>query len=209
MENIHQWDRDEKLFAIQVLRDAGHLGRGKPLLRLVVSDDPVVRGKAALALRGCADDVLLEAADTLLEQRRANTSILALEILGFTRDVDYADRLGELLGDADDRVVKAAIESMGGLEPRRARPLLEEVLDRYQPDWDRALRRTLARLGDPQLLPVLKKWFRRAEPDRQPTILGLAAGMEDEDAREWVRSRTAAFEEDDPRIGVIHWVLGE
>lgn len=208
LEELYRRDRDDKLFAIRALKQTDPERRGPLLGQLVVDDDPVVRGKAAMALKDCGDEILLEAAGTLADQNSPETSILAAELLGSLEEAEPDELLGRLVRDGDERVVKAAIGALAVLSPERMRELLQDVLERYDATFDTALERLLTRTGQPVLLPVLKEWHGRAAPPVSTVALCMATGW-GEEARTWVRTR---LEEDDlpeERRQLVRWLLEE
>ncbi len=208
LDELYRWDRDDKLFAIRALKQAEPERRGPLIAQLVVDDDPVVRGKAALALEGCGDELLLEAARTLVDQRSPETSILAAELLSFLTEAEPEDLLARLIRDGDERVVKAALGALDALPAERMLGLLQEVLERYGSTFDAALERLLSRAGEPALLPALKTWYRRAEPPVRTVALCIGTGWGAE-ARDWILDRLQADEIPEQRRELVRWLLGE
>lgn len=206
LEELYRWDRDDKLFAIRALKQASPVRRGPLLGQLVVDDDPVVRGKAAMALEDCGDEVLLEAAGTLADQNSPETSILAAELLDSLEEAEPEELLDGLVRDEDDRVVKAAIGALEVLPAEGRLKLLQDVLERYDPTFDTALERLLTRSGEAALLPALKRWYRRAAPPVSTVALCIATGW-DEEARAWVRTRLDEDELPEARRALLGWLL--
>lgn len=207
MENIYRWNRDDKLFAIRGLQASQSPERTRYLLQLVIDDDPVVRGKAALALQNCGDEVLLEAADGLLEQQEAGTTILACEILGFTENVDFSDRIDPLLQSEDDRVVRSAIEILDELPKESMLELLEQVIVNYDPAWSKAVFRLLGRLHDPNLFPLLEELFENVESENKASVLRSAARIVSEDERERFENLRSGVELSDEREDFLEWLI--
>lgn len=206
VEELYSWDREDKLFAIRALKQVPPERRARLLKTLVVDDDPVVRGKAALALKGGPEDVIMDVARTLIEQQSPETSILAAELLGFIEATDAAEPLETLIRSEDDRVAKAALGSLDGLPPETILELLDVALDRYRPAFDTALERFMTRAGRARFLPVLKQWYDRTGEEQKPIILCMAAGWDDE-ARSWVRERITALELTDRQETLLQWIL--
>jgi hypothetical protein len=207
MENIYQWDRDDKLFAIQGLKASSSAERGDYLLQLVIDDDPVVRGKAALALQDCGDDVLLEAADALLDQNEDETTILACEILGFTENVDFSDRVESLLESGDDRVVRSVIEILDELPENRTLELLQAVVRNYEEAWSKAIFRLLNRLRSSKLSTLLEELFATVEDENRVTVLRVAARIADEDDREWFDQLRSEVSLNDEKEAFLEWLV--
>lgn len=207
MNDIYQWSRADKLFAIEGFKQLPSGAKCRPLLQLVVDDDPVVRGKAALALQECEDPVLVEAADALIDQDRPEMSILALEILASTEGVDFSDRLKRLLERGETRVMKTAIEAIRHLPPVSASDLLERVMEQYRADYDRALSRLTQRWNHPVLEPTLKLWYQNADAEQKPAILRHAAALPSRSASEWVRQTLGDSDLNDQQRSLIRWIL--
>jgi HEAT repeat protein len=172
-----------------------------------MDDDPVVRGKAALALESCEDEVLKEGAEALLDQPEVEKNILACEILGFTRDLDFSDKLPSLLQHEDDRVVRSAIEIIPNLPVESAIPLLENTVDRYNENWKKALKRALSRIKNPEILSILERLFQQVDNNFKRTLVRIAAGLGTEESRNWVGTTMDSINLSEPQESVINWLL--
>jgi HEAT repeat protein len=208
MDSLYQWERDQKLFAIEALHHSDRDDRGKFLLQLIVDDDPVVRGKTALAMEGLPDGTLLEAVDALLDQRETEYRILACELLGSTREADFSDRLTQLLRADDDRVIKAAIEVLDNLDQEPALSLLQDVVNRYRAEWSRPVKRLLNRWHPPATFAIIRELYPSAERSFKVHLLRIAAATNHEEAPDWIRERLENLDPADPFETVILWELG-
>jgi HEAT repeat protein len=206
MENLYQWNRDDKLFAIRAMENAER-NDAQYLLQLIVDDDPVVRGKAALAMENCTDETLMEAVDTLLEQDESETTILACELLGFTDSVDFTGKLRPLLTASDDRVVRSAIEVSDQLPEQEAIDLLKELVSRYDENWSKSLKRVLGRFDSPDLLDVLQPLYQRVDNTFRVELLGIGATLGTEEAWNWVTEKLETIEVSKSKRTVIQWLM--
>lgn len=206
MENLHDWDRGDKLFAIRALSESRDEERGSYLLQLVLDEDPVVRGKAALAMQDCEDEVILRGADVLLDENEVEKTILACELLGFTEDVDFTDRVEPLLDAEDDRVVRSVIEILDNLPENATQRLLKRVVDQYRDAWRKSLLRLLGRMRTPGILSVLQQLADRVDNDGRLQLLRVAARVGEPEAADWIEEQFRSLEASDEKRAVIDWL---
>jgi HEAT repeat protein len=201
------WSREDKLFLLKGLRQLEPPERNNLLLDLVTDEDPVVRGKCAQLLEDSTADHKLRAADQLLQLDTAETTILALEILGSLEDSDVSERLIPLVDHDDKRVRTTLIDTIPSLPLNAALELLSRLLDAYDPELDRALVRTTSRINHPEMLPLLERWYDMT-PDGGEAVLRTAAALDDPRAHEWVRGALSETDTTSKRTSVIEWLLG-
>lgn len=206
MKNLHDWNREDKLFAIGGLSESRNDNRGSYLLQLVVDDDPVVRGKAALAMQGCGDELILRGADVLLGEDEVEKTILACELLGFTEEADFTERVEPLLDAEDDRVVRSAIEILDNLPENPMEHLLNRVVDQYNEAWWKSISRLLGRLRIPGILSVLQRLASRVDNEKRLHLLRIAARVGGTDAADWIDEELRGLECSDEKRAVIEWL---
>lgn len=203
--NIEKWDREAKLFAIRGLTQIGAKREHGLLLKLITDPDPVVRGKSALAMEEASDELIKTAVDQLLEVSDPNYTILALELLDMTREIDYTDVLFSLLGDSDPRVIKSAIASLANLPVNKMISVLNSILARYQAQYNEALTRLFIEKNHPELFPVLKEWYDKVETHEQRlNVLRIGACLPLKQAKEWCRKQIKAKAGDKGKV--IRWL---
>lgn len=207
MDKVYTWDRDDKLFAIQVLKNVDDPARNRYLLQLIVDDDPVVRGKAALAMKSSPDEVLLEAVDGLLEQDQSETTILACELLNFTKEVDFSDRVEPILRSSDPRVVRSAIETLPSLPNHRSVSLLEGLVEDYDPEWKKSLTRVLPKIRTPELSSILETLYPQVDDIFKARLLVIGANLGHENTTEWVQKQLGKLPVSDSKKTVIEWLI--
>lgn len=207
MESIYSWDRDDKLFAIEALHHSDDPERGEYLLQLIVDEDPVVRGKTAIAMEDLPDEQLLDAVQGLLEQGETEYEILACELLGSTEDTDFSDTIRPLLQAEDDRVVKAAIAVLDRLPDQKAIELLESVVQQYRSDWSKAIKRLLNRWHPMRVFPVVQSLYAEGDSDFRPDLLRLAALTGHPEATDWIENNLDELDVSDEKESVIRWLV--
>ncbi len=207
MDELYKWDRDDQLFAIRAFKNSNRSDKGQYLLQLIVDEDPVVRGKAALAMRDCKDSTLMEAVDGLLELDQNETTILACELLGFTDEVNFSDKLGPILQSSDDRVVRSAIETLDKLPDEETIELLHVVTKKYDDSWSKSIKRVLPRINSPELLDVIQRLYDRVDKAFQVELLQIGATLDSREAIVWVNRGLDETEMSKPKKTVIRWLL--
>lgn len=206
MKNLHDWNREDKLFAIRALSESRDDDRGSYLQQLVIDDDPVVRGKAALALQDCGDEIILRGADVLLEEAEVEKSILACELLGFTEETDFTERVEPLLNAEDDRVVRSVIEILGNLPEKSMKRLLNRVVDQYRDAWWKSLLRLLGRVRTRSILSVLQRLSSRVDNEKRLHLLRIAARVGSTDAADWIDEELRSLDCSEQKRAVIEWL---
>lgn len=206
MESIYQWDRDDKLYAIEALHHSDDPARGEYLLQLIVDDDPVVRGKTALAMEDLDDTKLLQAVEALLDQDATEYKILACELLGSTDRTEFSDTIKPLLESNDVRVVRAAIAVLDNLPDETTRNLLESIADNYNEEWSKAIKRLLNRWHPPESFPIIRTLYPQAQPAFRAQLLRLAASTGHPDAPGWIDESLKNIDISDEKTSVIRWL---
>lgn len=206
MENLHDWDREDKLFVIRALSESRDEERSSYLLQLVLDEDPVIRGKAALAMQNLGDEDILRGADVLLDEDEVEKTILACELLGFTEDVDFTDRVEPLLDAEDDRVVRSVIEILDNLPEKATKRLLERVVDQYRDAWRKSLLRLLGRMRPPGILSVLQRLASCVDNEGRLQLLRVAARVGGPEAADWIEKELRSLEVSDEKRAVIDWL---
>ncbi|MFB6357109.1 MAG: HEAT repeat domain-containing protein [bacterium] len=207
LTNLERWSRETKLFAIQGLRQLPPEERAPLLLRLITADDPVIRGKTALALDGCSDDTLLDAVDRLLDVDDPTYDILACELLTLTENTDFSERLEPLLNHEEPRVVKSAIEALGNCSLDCFLDLSDEFLDSYDPEYSMAIERVVVSINDPRLLTFLQNWYEVETPGQKIRPLRLIAGLPSAEARKWVSEHLDSTQGSSHKKSFVRWLL--
>lgn len=186
---IEQLSRTGKLFYLQGLTQIPTERSCQQLLQLVDDSDPVVRGKVALALEDCPTDTIRRGADRLLGDGRPERTILGLELLGSLEGIDFSEELRELFDHEDKRVRSTMIDTVPSLPRSTALELLKELIgEAYKPDLDDALENCFRRLNDPDSLPLLKQWYRKAPEEHRGKILRIASALPTSDGATWVEN---------------------
>lgn len=207
MDSIYRWDREDKLFAIEALHHSTDPERGDYLLQLIVDEDPVVRGKTAIAMEDLPDERILEAVQGLLDQGDTEYQILACELLGSTEETDFSETLEPLLSAEDDRVVKAAIAVLDQLPNEKTVEFLESLVEEYRSEWSRAFKRLFNRWHPPEVFPLVKKLFPRVGSEFREDLLRLAALTDHPDMPDWVDQRLDDLELTGEKESVIRWLV--
>ncbi|MFB6346545.1 MAG: HEAT repeat domain-containing protein [bacterium] len=207
MDSIYKWDREDKLYAIEALHHSDQPDRNQYLLQLIVDDDPVVRGKTALAMEDLDDDTLMEAVGALLDQDETEYRILACELLGSTENADYSETLKPLLEADDDRVVRSAIAVLDNLPKQRGLQLLDSVIKTYKAEWSKAVKRLLNRWHPTEVFPRIKSLYPVVDPEFRTQLLRLAAVSGHPDVEDWVLSTLEDLEPSDAKKTVVRWLL--
>lgn len=207
MESIYQWDRDDKLYAIEALHHSTDPERGEYLLQLIVDEDPVVRGKTAIAMEDLPDNQLMEAVQALLEQGETEYQILACELMGSTEQTDFSETVKPLLRAGDDRVVKAAIAVLDRLPETEALELLEFVTEEYRSEWSKAIKRLLNRWHPIGVFPVIQSLYTKCDSDLEPDLLRLAALTNHSEAPDWIDERLEELDVTEQKESVIRWLV--
>lgn len=207
VEFIYQWDREDKLYAIEALHHSTDPERGEYLLQLIVDEDPVVRGKTAIAMEDLPDEQLLEAVQGLLEQDETEYQILACELLGATEETDFSDTLEPLLHAEDDRVVKAAIAVLDQLPDEKTLELLNPLVERYRTEWSKAVKRLLNRWHPTESFPVIQSLYTDVDAGFRPDLLRLAALTDHTEAPDWIDEQLEELDVTDQKESVVRWLV--
>ena len=131
-----------------------------PLLRFATDEDAIVRWQVARGIPAGIDPLPAEAVDVLTVMLRDEDSDVrdwAAFALGVRENdnPELRDALAHLLFDADDETAAEAAYALALRKDPRVLPVLEQVLK--QPSVGRLYFEAAGALGDPALLPALRK----------------------------------------------------